>query len=118
MGIASSLRKVASKGLSKLGGNITIRQITNGSYNTTTGVVSESNSDTVVKGTIENVNNAEVNDQIQAQDKKITIAASDLSFTPTPKDKVLVSSVVYKIISVSTNEQNNTAITYELLVRS
>ena len=40
MGIESSLRKVATKGLSKLGGNITIRQITNGSYNTTTGAVS------------------------------------------------------------------------------
>ena len=118
MGIASSLKKVATKGLSKLGGNITIRQITNGAYNTTTGAVSESNSDTVVKGVIENVNNSEVNDQIQAQDKKITISAGDITFTPTPKDKVLVSSVVYKIISVATNEQNNTAITYELLVRS
>ena len=118
MSIASSLRKVASKGLSKLGGNITIRQITNGSYNTTTGVVSESNSDTVVKGIVENVNNAEVNDQIQAQDKKVTISAGDITFTPTPKDKVLISSVVYKIISVFTNEQNNTAITFELFVRS
>ena len=78
MGIASSLRKVATKGLSKLGGNITIRQITNGSYNTTTGAVSESNSDTVVKAVIENVNNSEVNDQIQAQDKKITISAGDI----------------------------------------
>ena len=118
MSLANALKKVATKGLSKLGGNITIRQITNGSYNTTTGAVSESNSDTVVKGVIENINNSEVNDQIQAQDKKITISAGDITFTPTPKDKVLVSSVVYKIISVATNEQNNTAITYELLVRS
>ena len=118
MGIASSLKKVATKSFNKLGGNITIRQITNGSYNTTTGVVSESNSDTVVKGIVENVNNAEVNDQIQAQDKKVTISAGDITFTPTPKDKVLISSVVYKIISVFTNEQNNTAITFELFVRS
>ena len=48
MSLASSLKKAASKSLLKLGGNVTIRQITNGSYNTSTGAVSESNSDTVV----------------------------------------------------------------------
>ena len=37
MSLASSLKKAASKSLLKLGGNVTIRQITNGSYNTSTG---------------------------------------------------------------------------------
>ena len=53
MGLASSLKKVASKSLVKLGGSVTIRQVTNGSYDTATGTVSESNSDTVVKGLLE-----------------------------------------------------------------
>lgn len=118
MSLASSLKKAASKSLLKLGGNVTIRQITNGSYNTSTGAVSESNSDTVVKGFLDKVNNNEVNDLIQAEDKKLTIAAGDLTFTPSPKDKVLISSIVYKIVSVTINEQNNTPITLELFLRS
>ena len=63
-------------------------------------------------------NNNEVNDLIQSEDKKLTIAAGDLTFTPTPKDKVLISSIVYKIVSVTINEQNNTPITLELFLRS
>ena len=118
MGIASSLKKVATKSFNKLGGNITIRQITNGSYNTTTGVVSESNSDTVVKGLLENINNTEVNDLIQAEDKKLTISAGDITFVPTPKDKVVVASVVFKIITVVTNQQDNIPITFELFLRA
>ena len=48
MGLASSLKKVASKSLVKLGGSVTIRQVTNGSYDTANGTVSESNSDIMV----------------------------------------------------------------------
>ena len=118
MGLASSLKKVASKSLNKLGGNVTIRQITNGAYDTATGEVSESNNDTVVKGLLENINNNEVNDLIQAEDKKLTISAGDITFTPTPKDKVIIASVVYNIISITTNQQNNIPITFEIFVRA
>jgi len=118
MGLASSLKKVASKSLVKLGGSVTIRQVTNGSYDTATGAVSESNSDTVVKGLLENINNTEVNDLIQAEDKKLTISAGDITFVPTPKDKVVVASVIFKIITVVTNQQNNIPITFELFLRS
>ena len=38
MSLANALKKAASKTLSKLGGNVTIRKVTAGSYNTTTGV--------------------------------------------------------------------------------
>ena len=93
MGIASSLRKVASKGLSKLGGDVTIRQVTAGSYNTTTGAITETTSDTTIKGSLNNVNRSEVNDLIESQDKILTISAGDLTFVPTTKDRVVISSV-------------------------
>ena len=118
MGITSGLRKVTSKVISKLTGDVTIRQITNGSYNYTSGTVSESNTDTTIKGLVEDINNNEVNDLIQAQDKKVTIAAKDLTFTPSPKDKVVISSVIYQIIKVLTEEQKNTAVYYVLFLRS
>ena len=117
MSLANALKKAASKTLSKLGGDVTIRQVTAGSYNTTTGAITETTSDTTIKGSLNNVNRSEVNDLIESQDKILTISAGDLTFVPTTKDRVVISSVEFKIISISVNEQNNTAISFELVLR-
>ena len=117
MSLANALKKAASKTLSKLGGDVTIRQVTAGSYNTTTGAITESTSDTTIKGSLNNVNRSEVNDLIESQDKILTISAGDLTFVPTTKDRVVISRVEFKIISVTTNEQNNTPISFELVLR-
>ena len=117
MSLANALKKAASKTLSKLGGDVTIRQVTAGSYNTTTGAITESTSDTTIKGSLNNVNRSEVNDLIESQDKILTISAGDITFVPTTKDRVVISSVEFKIISISVNEQNNTHISFELVLR-
>ena len=112
MSLANALKKAASKTLSKLGGDVTIRQVTAGSYNTTTGAITETTSDITIKGSLSNVN-----DLIESQDKILTISAGDLTFVPTTKDRVVISSVEFKIISISVNEQNNTPISFELVLR-
>ena len=117
MSLVNALKKAASKTLSKLGGDVTIRQVTAGSYNTTTGAITETTSDTTIKGSLNNVNRSEVNDLIESQDKILTISAGDITFVPTTKDRVVISSVEFKIISISVNEQNNTPISFELVLR-
>tara|TARA_R100000995_G_scaffold76824_2_gene46604 strand:- start:605 stop:961 length:357 start_codon:yes stop_codon:yes gene_type:complete len=118
MAIASSLVNVADKVISKFGGEATIRYITAGAYNATAGTVSESASDTETKGILEDVVDKQVSDLVQTGDKRLTVAAKDLPSAPGTKDKVLISSVVHRIISVETTEQENTAITYELILRA
>jgi hypothetical protein len=118
MTLATSLRKVASKLMSKFGGTATIRRVTPGAYNTTTGTVSETTTDTAVRGVLEDVNLREVNDLIQATDKRLLIAAADISSTPTTADEVLIGGVTYQVIRVITIEQDNTPITYELILRA
>ena len=117
MSLANALKKAASKTLNKLGGDVTIRQVTAGSYNTTTGAITESTSDTTVKGSLSNVSRSEVNDLIESQDKILTISAGDLTFVPTTKDRVVISNVEFKIIQVTTNEQNNTPVSFDLILR-
>ena len=117
MDLAKSLEKVASNVINALGGDVTIRYITAGSYNATTGSVTETTDDTAIKGVVENVSNAEVNQLVEATDKKLIVAADDLPSAPTTKDRVVISSVVHQIIRVDTIEQDNTAITYELILR-
>jgi hypothetical protein len=46
MALANPLRKVASKLMAKFGGEATIRRITVGAYNTSTGTAAETTSDT------------------------------------------------------------------------
>lgn len=118
MSLANSLRKVSSKLVSKFGGEVIVRYVSAGGYNTATGTVSESSSDTDVRGVIEGVSLREVNDLIQAEDRRLTVAANDLDTAPGTKDRVVINTVVYQIISVNTIEQDNTPLTYELILRS
>jgi len=118
MALADSLKKAASKVLNAVGGDVTIRRVTTGAYNTTTGAIAETTADTVVKGLMEDVNAREVNELIQADDRRLTIAASSLTYTPTTADRVVISTTSYQIINVKTEEQNNIAISYELILRT
>ena len=118
MTLASPLRKVASKLMAKFGGSATIRRVTTGVYNTTTGTASETTADIAVRGVLEDVNLREVNDLIQAGDKRLFIAAADIANAPTTADQVLIGAVVHQVITVRTIEQDNTAITYELILRA
>ena len=117
MSLASPLRKVASKLMAKFGGAVTIRRVTLGAYNTTTGTAAETTTDTAVRGVLEDVNVREVNDLIQAGDKRLIVAAADITNAPTTADRVLIAAVAHQVIQVRTIEQDNTAITYELILR-
>jgi len=115
---ANPLRKVASKLMAKFGGVVTINRVTAGVYNPTTATASEVVAGTVVRGVMEDVNVRDVNDLIQSGDKRLTIAAADLTTPPSTADRVVVGTVTHQIIRVTTIEQDNTAITYELILRA
>jgi len=67
---------------------------------------------------LEDVNLREVNELVQAGDKRLTVAADDLATAPETKDRVVISSVVHQIIRVETTEQDGTAIIHELILRA
>jgi hypothetical protein len=118
MALAGPLRKVASKLMAKFGGTATIRRVVPGVYNPTTGTVSETTTDTVVRGVLEDVNLREVNDLIQAGDKRLLIAAADIANPPTTADEAIIEGITYQAVQVRTIEQDNSPITYELILRA
>ena len=117
MTLAIPLRKVASKLMAKFGGEATIRRVTLGAYNTTTGTAAETTSDTALRGVLEGVNLREVNDLIQAGDKRLIVAAADTAAVPTMADRVIIAGRSLQVIEVRTIEQDNQPITYELILR-
>ena len=118
MALATSLRSTAAKLMSKFGGQVTMRRIALGSYNATTGTISDTATDTVIRGVLQDVSKREVNELVQASDKRLIIAAADLTVAPTTTDKVLINAVTHQIITIATIEQDNLAITYELILRA
>ena len=117
MTLAIPLRKVASKLMAKFGGEVTIRRVTLGAYNTTTGTAAETTSDTALRGVLEDVSLREVNDLIQAGDKRLIVAAADTAAVPTMADRVIIAGRSLQVIEVRTSEQDNEPITYELILR-
>lgn len=117
MALATSLRSVASKLVAKFGGTATLRRVTVGSYNSTTGAVTETTTDTALRGVLQDVTKREVNDLIQAGDKRFIIAAADTSTVPTTADRVIIDNRNLQVVEVRTIEQDNTPITYELILR-
>ena len=118
MGIAQKVANVAGTVVAKFGGDVTVRYVSAGTYNATTGAIAETTSDTDVKGVLEGVSVREVNELIQQGDKRLTVAAIDLPSAPETKDRVVISTTVHQIIRVETTEQDNTAITHELILRA
>ena len=117
MSIANALKKAASKTIKVLGGDITYRRVTTGIYNPTSGSMSEVKTDVNIKGVVSNVTRSEVSDLVSSQDKRLTISAGDITFTPTTFDRVLISGTQYKVVQINTNEQDNTAISFDIFLR-
>ena len=117
MSLARALKKAASKTIKVLGGNITYRRVTTGIYNPTSGSMSEVKTDVNIKGVVSNVTRSEVSDLVSSQDKRLTISAGDITFTPTTFDRVLISGTQYKVVQINTNEQDNIAISFDIFLR-
>lgn len=117
MALATSLRKTASKLMAKFGGQVTIRRITTGVYDPTTGTATPTASETVVRGVLEAVTERELNDLIKSTDKKLTVAAVDLAFEPSVADQVTIGGRIMQTVQVNKIEQDNLAIVFELFLR-
>ena len=101
-----------------LGGDVTIRFVSGGTYDTSTGTVTETESDSDIKGVVSDVVLREVNELIQAGDKKLVIAAADVDSAPKTKDRAVISGIVYQIVQVETEPANNVDIVYTLYLRA
>jgi hypothetical protein len=113
----NGLRQVAQSVIKAVGTTVTVRKVTPGVYNVATGSATDTEADSVIKGLLSEYDASELGDYVLVGDRKLIVAAADLTFTPTPKDKVLIGSDIYDIVRVTSIMAQDSAMTHELQLR-
>lgn len=106
---------------------VTLRRQTAGTYNPVTGEFSgESTTDYAAQALISSQNMSQTGNTgeryfngtlIQTGDKILMLAASGLSVTPAPGDRLIIGSVAWQIVTLITVEPGGVALFYRVLVR-
>lgn len=120
MSLAKAIQKAAGKVIPKLGGSVTVRYVSAGDYDTATGTIPDfaiGIESYEVKGVLDDVNTREVNELIQAGDKRLLVAATDLPTAPETKDRVSIEDVEHQVVRVVTYQNANIGLVYELILR-
>ena len=118
MALGDLIAKALPKAFTKVGTEVTFRSVAAGAYNTTTGTVAETNTDTEHTGTLSDVTLREVNELIEAGDKILTVPASEFASRPNNKDKIVISTVVHQVITIRVEELNGVDLLYEFVLRA
>lgn len=118
MSLESALRTVARKAIHATGSLVTLRQVTPGTYNTTTrAVTSELADDQDVPGRFEEYIDRDIQGTVHAGDRKLFVAAADLTWIPVERDRVLLDDAVLDIVTVKREMANALPAFYVLQVR-
>ncbi len=118
MGVLDApLRKAATAVIRTLGTSVTIRQLTHGPLDATTGVSTPTQRDTVVKATIAEYTSRDLSDTVLLGDRQVMVAAADLSFPPTTEDEVVIGMDTYRILDVESPQATDQAVMHMLQVR-
>jgi len=111
------LRAVAKSLMHTFGTSATVRRVLGGQYNTTTGKAVETIIDQAVEGILEEYEAREIGDTVKMGDRKFSIAAADLNFTPSPEDRVLFGTKVYRIVRVGIVQATDDAALFTMQLR-
>ena len=120
MSLADAIQKAISNvsAIPGIGSDVTLRSVTTGAYNATTGAIAESTTDVALKAVFEDVNAREVNELVQADDRKCTVSANDISSAPSTADRIIYGGVSHQIVRVKTVMQSGVDISYQLFLRT
>lgn len=111
------MQDAAQKIIDDIGKDVTLRRVTQGAFNTTTGALSSTTSDETVQALFLNFRNSQVDgSQIKMGDRKIVIAAQNVT-KPETDDLVISNSKTFRIIQVIEVEENDKNLIYTCQAR-
>jgi hypothetical protein len=111
------LRLVAKSVLRRFGTDLTLTAVSYGTYSVTSGATTRVTAATSLQGFLSEYRPYELSDSVLAGDRKLLIAASALSATPTSEDTVTIGSTTYRIIGVRPYMSGDQAALIEVQLR-
>ena len=113
MSLASDMAAVALDMLNAYGHTVTYNRIVNGSYNTATSTFSQTQTNFTAKGLVEEAADRGKDPSLVAvTNRKLTMAASAFSNTPTLVDTVQIGTSTFIINDINTIYVADTAVLY------
>jgi hypothetical protein len=113
----SALREAGKTIIKTFGTDVTFRRVLVGEYNTTTRQPVRTEIDKTIKGRLDEYRQHELGEFIQVGDRKLTVAASDLSFEPSSEDEVLISNKKYRVVDVKSPQATDQAAVHICQIR-
>ena len=111
------LRQAAKQVIRTFGLDVTVQAISRATYNITAGQSTLTATSTSLKGLLSEYHGREIRDAIKAGDRKLEIAASELSTAPDTEDRVVIGSATYRIVSVRGHYSGEQVTLWELQLR-
>jgi hypothetical protein len=116
--LAPGLRNVSKCLIDRFGTSVTVTTVAEGSYNTATRTVTNTETATTLKGVWEEFTDREIDGTaIQVGDRKLIVPAKDLATKPDASAKVTIGTLVMKVIRVEDFMVEGSAAAYRLHLR-
>jgi len=113
----AALRKISKQMLDTFGTSVIYRRVIVGKYSTVDGKTLKTEIDKTIKGRLDEYGIHEVGEVVAIGDRKLTIAASDLSFAPSTEDLVVHNEKIYRIIHIKSPQATDQAAIHVLQLR-
>lgn len=110
-----SIRPVAANLISQFGALVTFEQLKGGSYDVTTGEVSNSTGKSDVRALVKSSSRRHPTTGESIQEKRFTIAAASLGFEPTEGMTLLLGKKRYRAVEVKASYSGEQAATYTII---
>jgi hypothetical protein len=122
MSFDSNMVAVALKLINKRGQTVTYSRITQGAYDTSTGMASTTTTALTFKALVSDFSRASdglafLSGLVLEGDKKVTIPAASLPFAPLPTDRVAIDGLTYSVQSIKQVSAGESPVLYDLRVR-
>lgn len=117
MSLDTALRNLAQRAVHGMGTSVTLKRVTVGAYSTTAGTVATTEQSQTLTGRLDEYTDREIQGTIKTGDRKVLIAALDLTWAPAVKDKVTLEGVDLDVVNVKRDMAASLPVLYTLQVR-
>lgn len=114
----TKIRAVVKRVMRKVGTLVTVQRVAIGAYSPGSSTITTSAADFEVYGRLDEYTDRELSNTIRAGDRKLFLAAADLSFVPVVSDKVVIAEDSFDIVRVTREMAKDEPAMYVLQLRA